>query len=237
MSGFYLMHREWQQNPVFGNDMFSRRDAWVWMIERAVFQECRVGVSGKAVTLRRGQFVYSIRYLADAWRWHRASVERFFAKLKTETMIETETEHGVTVVTVCNYDIYQAQATPPETPAETATETTPRQERDRSETNKKEDKELKEKKDSPLVDADFETFWHSYPRRMAKGQAVKAWRTSLKKALPALIISGAKRYAAENVGTDPKFLKHPATWLNAECWMDETSPQPEPETTYGRAWA
>jgi hypothetical protein len=35
-------------------------------------------------------------------------------------------------------------------------------------------------------------------------------------------------YAAKVAGQDPKFTKHPATWLNAECWTDEPA---EPEAS------
>ena len=27
--GFYLMHRGWQDSPIFGRETYSRRDAWV----------------------------------------------------------------------------------------------------------------------------------------------------------------------------------------------------------------
>jgi hypothetical protein len=42
-----------------------------------------------------------------------------------------------------------------------------------------------------------------------------------KLATPEELVSGAKRYAAERAGQDGKYTKHPATWLNNECWADE----------------
>ena len=36
------------------------------------------------------------------------------------------------------------------------------------------------------------------------------------------IIAGAKRYAADK-SRDQKFTKHPSTWLNADCWLDEAT--------------
>ena len=38
---------------------------------------------------------------------------------------------------------------------------------------------------------------------------------------PELPIAGAQRYAGERAGEDPKFTKHPATWLRGGCWEDE----------------
>lgn len=32
---------------------------------------------------------------------------------------------------------------------------------------------------------------------------------------------GIQRYAAEVAGREAKFVKHPSTWLNGTCWLDE----------------
>ncbi len=143
MSGWYRMHRGWQDNPLFARDEFSKRDAWVWMIERAAWKETRAKAGGSIVTLERGQFTASIRFMAEAWGWHRAKVERFLGALKTETMIETRSETGQIVISICNYEEYQAGEDGAETPSETAAETPARHERDTSETNIKKDKNLR----------------------------------------------------------------------------------------------
>src|SRR3546814_5860267 len=38
MSGFYLMHRGWQEADIFAREEYSRRDAWVWLIEACCFR-------------------------------------------------------------------------------------------------------------------------------------------------------------------------------------------------------
>ena len=44
------------------------------------------------------------------------------------------------------------------------------------------------------------------------------------------MIAGAKRYAAYAAARgEPRFVKMPATWLNAHCWLDELEPVPQPE--------
>jgi hypothetical protein len=40
------------------------------------------------------------------------------------------------------------------------------------------------------------------------------------------LIAGAQRYAVERREQDPKYTKHPATWLNAGCWQDEAPGAP-----------
>lgn len=73
----------------------------------------------------------------------------------------------------------------------------------------------------------FDGFWKTYPRRIGKGQARKAWRAALKKAAPDLIISAAACYAANCRDVEPQFIAHPATWLNGERWADEPDPEPQ----------
>jgi hypothetical protein len=72
---------------------------------------------------------------------------------------------------------------------------------------------------SPPAEPLFEDFWGVYPRKVGKGAARKAYRHALTRASHAEILAGAKRYAASK--PDPEFTKHPTTWLNADCWLDE----------------
>jgi hypothetical protein len=70
----------------------------------------------------------------------------------------------------------------------------------------------------------FDDFWAVYPRRVGRGQAVKAWKTATKKADPDVIITAAASFAASRAGADEKFTPHPTTWLNREGWADERPP-------------
>ena len=142
MSGFYLMHRGWMDNPALGGarEPFCRRAAWAWLIENAVYQEARVGIGRKTVTLRRGQLSYSLRFLAGAWGWDDPKVRRFIARLVEEKMIDCVTDAGQCVITVCNYEEYQNVASVTDAPTDAdATQT-----RRSGDANKKEGKEIKE---------------------------------------------------------------------------------------------
>jgi hypothetical protein len=71
--------------------------------------------------------------------------------------------------------------------------------------------------------ASFEAWWTQYPLKKAKVAALKAYQRVIKNgdASPDELLSGVIRYAAERDGQDPKYTKHPATWLNGACWADE----------------
>lgn len=115
-NGYYQMHRGWMRNPVFGREASTRAQAWIWMIEEAVWRDEPNTIDGETVMLRRGQFSHSIRYMAQAWRWTPAKVQRFLKRLKVEEMIETTSDTGQLVVTVSNYSKYQAALPPTDTP-------------------------------------------------------------------------------------------------------------------------
>jgi hypothetical protein len=68
------------------------------------------------------------------------------------------------------------------------------------------------------LDVFEERFWKPYPRKVGKGAALKAWRTACKTADPEQIIAGLTRFRWPD---DHKFTPHPATWLNAQRWLDE----------------
>jgi hypothetical protein len=69
---------------------------------------------------------------------------------------------------------------------------------------------------------DFESFWQVYPKRVGRLQAEKSYSRIVSSGISAdVLVAGAGRYAAERAGDDPRFTKHPATWLNGGCWTDE----------------
>jgi hypothetical protein len=72
---------------------------------------------------------------------------------------------------------------------------------------------------TPLAEPLFDEFWRVYPLKVGKGAARKAFRHACTRASAGTIIDGVERYVVSK--PDPKFTKHPATWLNADCWLDE----------------
>jgi len=66
----------------------------------------------------------------------------------------------------------------------------------------------------------FDDFWKAYPRKVAKTFARKSYDKAIKSgANHQSIMEGLERSIA--AWSDPKFIPHPATWLNHERWNDE----------------
>lgn len=70
----------------------------------------------------------------------------------------------------------------------------------------------------------FEEFWSTYPRRVGKDDAVKAYDKALRRASAAQILLGAHRMANDPNLPEKQFIPHPATWLNRGGWQDEPYP-------------
>lgn len=69
------------------------------------------------------------------------------------------------------------------------------------------------------LDERFPDFWKTYPRKVDKQAALRAWRAALRRGSSAShIVTAAGDYAEARRGQDPKFTKHPATWLNAAAY-------------------
>lgn len=146
MTGYFTIPRGLLDLPVFGNEPFSRRDAFVWLVENACWKPTRVAIAGHAVELARGQLSYSVRYLSKAWGWETTKTHRYLARLKTASLIETETATGQVVITICNYDRFQTTKSDTATPSETTDATAMQQQCNGDATNNEELKNLETKK-------------------------------------------------------------------------------------------
>ncbi|HWO69646.1 MAG TPA: hypothetical protein VNP94_02680, partial [Actinomycetota bacterium] len=79
---------------------------------------------------------------------------------------------------------------------------------------------------------DFEAFYRRYPRRVGRLAALRAWTSALKRASAAEIMAGLERQLPELARREPKYIPHPATWLNQGRWQDETDTETGTETPW-----
>lgn len=80
----------------------------------------------------------------------------------------------------------------------------------------------------PLA-TDFDAWWKLYPRKVAKGQAMKAYKTARKKTTAEALTAAITAQAPQLIEKGPAYCPHPATWLNGERWSDETASAPVDE--------
>ena len=88
------------------------------------------------------------------------------------------------------------------------------------------------------MNLDFDQFWAVYPKKIAKGDARKAWgqTESIRPDMETVIDSIKKQCQADQWRKDDgKFIPHPATWLRQERWDDEIEVK-LPGVVDGKAW-
>lgn len=86
---------------------------------------------------------------------------------------------------------------------------------------RKEGREGKEIDASPIG---FAEFWSAYPRKVAKGDAEKAWKKhkpDLAACLSAIAVAKSSPDWTKDGG---QFIPHPATWINGKRWEDGSVP-------------
>lgn len=126
---------------------FSEQEVWLDMVFLACYAEHEIDLGKEGIlTLHRGEFYYSQRFLAKRWGWPVSKVNRHLARLAEGdkpriqriprethfgTPSETQVKTQIIVVRLCNYNSYNGDNIKSETPFETQSETP-------SETNKKE---------------------------------------------------------------------------------------------------
>lgn len=135
--GYALIFRRILENRTFRDH--GEAMAFAYLILRAAWRPTKVRYKERMIVLQRGQLAMSVRDLAAALGRDRNWADRFLKRLADQDMIETASETGVNVISVCNYDTFQSKYISPET----GVEQQPRQDRDRTETQNKEEKELK----------------------------------------------------------------------------------------------
>jgi hypothetical protein len=85
----------------------------------------------------------------------------------------------------------------------------------------------------PLLKSDldsFETFWLLYPKKVAKADALKAWKQVLKKKTADEMIALTKAYSESKL-PDMTYIPYPASWLNKGLYeaveVQENKPLPK----------
>ena len=111
MSGWICLHRDIQQHWLFNFDEPEKFMAWTDLILSANHQDNKFLLKGQVVECKRGQVAMSQVTLSKRWKWSRPKVQRFLEMLKNDAMIDVKGDHLTSIITICNYSIYQNKIT------------------------------------------------------------------------------------------------------------------------------
>jgi len=107
MNGYFKVPRGWMDNPVFKEQQFNEREAYLWLMESAVFKAQKVRINDFVLYLERGQCSFSLSFLAKKWGWSIGLVRGFLKKCEQHEIFNISTNKGITVITISNYSEIQ----------------------------------------------------------------------------------------------------------------------------------
>jgi hypothetical protein len=259
--GFYLIARGWLDHPALGGkrEPFCRRAAWAWLIEEAAWRDRRTSVAGKTVLVGRGQLTHSLRFMGRAWGWSEPSVRRFLARLEDDGMIvcgkssdsrpsddrsktdahsDARRDAGQLLITICNYDVYQAPVAEPDAGTDAPSDAQATQERRRSDADEKEVKEVNEGKEeraheltgspeSDPIKVAFREWWNQFPpkHRAARPKVLAKYRAIVKSkaATPDELLAKVMAYGmSDEVARGYECA--PFKWLDEGRWQLDFAP-------------
>lgn len=108
MSGWIALSRDIFKHDFFASDTMSEREAWIWMVAKAAWEDTHHRVGTQRVLVPRGSFYCTLRGLQKAWNWGSDKrVRTFLERTQIESITVVKTDLRKTHVTICNYDRYQ----------------------------------------------------------------------------------------------------------------------------------
>ena len=105
--GWISLHRRIQDCWIWDEKPFDRPRAWIDLLLLANHADKKIMFNGKPLVIQRGQYLTSIRKLAERWGWGRDKVSRFLNVLVSEEMLFKDSDENRTLLTVINYEVYQ----------------------------------------------------------------------------------------------------------------------------------
>ena len=206
MSGYVKISRAIFGHGMFKEEPYTETQAWIWFICGASYRNDTVRVGHLIVDVKRGEYVASIRFLAKKFKWTTSRVKRFLDRLTRGKMVTTKATQGITSINLLNYDEYQFFIQP----------ATHKQGQARIKTDTNISKEVNK---INIYTSQFELFWSNIPSKMRKGKG-KAYKAFKKSKYELTIEELSERYRKHHE-LNGEFTKHPSTWLNQECWLDD----------------
>ncbi len=105
--GWIKLHRKINECWIWEEKPFDKARAWIDLLLLANHSDKKLLFNGNAVTVKKGQYLTSIRKLSDRWGWSYDKVSRFIKVLVSEDMLQKESDSSRTLLTIVNYEVYQ----------------------------------------------------------------------------------------------------------------------------------
>lgn len=108
VEGWIFLHRKLQECEIWANSQpFDMRSAWVDLLLLANHRDAAIIFDYEPMTVKRGQYLTSVRKLSARWNWSKNRTLKYLRLLESLGMIHRESNNQRTLITIDNYSIYQ----------------------------------------------------------------------------------------------------------------------------------
>jgi len=104
-NGWIKLHRKLIENPIFTNSEYLH--VWIYCLLRANHTEKEVFFNGSKVCLKPGQFITGRKQISENTNVHGSKIFRILKMLKIKQLIEQQTTNKYSIITICNWNLYQ----------------------------------------------------------------------------------------------------------------------------------
>lgn len=112
MEGWIKLHRKILDHWLYTEHRpLTRREAWETILMTVNYEPNKMLIKGKVYECDSGQSLLSLDSWSKKFNWSIQQVRTFFKLLEIDGMITTEGLQYTTRLTVCNWELYQQEAT------------------------------------------------------------------------------------------------------------------------------
>jgi len=164
MQGWVPIHRQLNDNWLWKDKPFSKGQAWIDILLRVNHKPAKVPIGNQVIEVKEGQTIWSVKDMADKWGWSRKKVDNFLKVLQTELQITKKSTTKYTLLTVANWELYQAEE------QQKNINGTSKEHQRNTNNNDNNNNNEKDKKNSAPEEHEtfFENMWKQYPLKKGK---------------------------------------------------------------------
>lgn len=228
-NGYIKLHRSLLDCFLWDSEeKHNKRSAWIDLLLLANHAEKKILFDNEIVTVKRGQYLTSIRKLANRWGWSVNTAKSYLELLESDGMIHKKSTTKCTLIDIVNYEKYQGfsdfQDEPIDTSTDTLTDTAIDTQTDtRSDTqtahgltpnnNEKNDNNIN------IYNVHFEEVWKIYSRKDGKQKAYRMYQSRLNEGYSeAELLTATKNYMdyCQKNETEKKYIKMCSTFFGID---------------------
>ena len=196
---------------------------WIRLLAEANHKPSKKRFNGSLIDVDRGQTIFGLNAFSDKSGITKSKLRRILSELESDGMINRQITNKYSLITITCFDKYQGDDT------QDASKKQPERKQSASKSqhrkNDNNGEEGKEDKEQRIDDA-FNKFWDSYHKKQGKSQALKAFKSAVKREgikeymefANKLIDDCKSRISKNQFGFDNL---NAATYLNNNRWEDE----------------